>query len=260
MEPGADPFFMFDERRQVVGVCLSHNFASEHERGIAGIRDQFGIDKELPGILSKKISKVSPLLHWVDWNDGTSGFYIALRFETVSPAKVPTDLMCFRHEPTLDGGQIAAAWDDRRFGIRVTRPLRELLRTLFDSFSSNDICIMISNNTSVFGGFGLLITRASSLSERVDNHIRKSQKKIKDTKSYEDETGIKERLRAAGISFGYLSVVNTTGPTPVWWLNGGKNPNRSYHEDLYGGFTLEELEQQARGEGPLAAYPEGVSR
>lgn len=65
MQPGNDPGVILDNGT-LVGVYLSADATSEHEWGIDGIRAKFGIDKNQPGILSRKVTKVPDTLRWID--------------------------------------------------------------------------------------------------------------------------------------------------------------------------------------------------
>lgn len=257
MQPGNEPKLLIDADGRTVGVSLSADAKSEHEWGIDGIRSRFGIDKTLPGLRSKKITKVPANLRWVDWDDGTCGFGVFSAYEAPSTAKVPYGLDYFRGgiAKPKNVGQIAGAWDEQSFGVRVSADLREQLRFVFDGFAANDICIMIGGGSVVFAAHGLMIVRHSLMPEGVDQQLLEKQKEAQEIKDYEAESGIKERLRAAGCQFGYLGARKMQDGTWGWWLNNGKNPSRQYHEDLHGWYTLAQLEQWARGEGPLAAFP-----
>lgn len=258
MQAGNEPKILtLENSYALVGVSLSSDMTSEHEWGIEGIRSRFGIDKTLPGLRSRKITKTPSDFKWVDWDDGTCGFGTFSSYEAPSTAKVPYGLDYFRgglNQPK-NVGRIAGAWDERSFGVRVTADLREPLLALFKSFQTGDICIMLGGGSAIFENHGLLICRYSDLPPEIDTKIRASQKDAQEIKEYEENSGIKERLLKAGCKFGYLGARRKPNGTMGWWLNNGENPNRTYHEDLYGWFTLEELEQWARGEGRLAAFP-----
>jgi hypothetical protein len=257
MQPGTEPKLLITEDGRLVGVTLSADATSEHEWGIDGIRRMFGIDKTLPGILSRKITKVPATLRWIDWDDGTCGFGVFSKYEVTGTAKVPHGIDYFRggSGKPKGVGQIAGAWDEASFGVRVTDDLREQLRTVFDGFATNDICIMIGGGPIAFAAHGLMIVRYSLLPASVDQQLQEKQKEAQEIKDYEEKSGIKARLRQAGCQFGYLGAKKMHDGTWGWWLNNGKNPNRQYHEDLHGWYTLEQLEQWARGEGPIAAFP-----
>lgn len=257
MQPGNAPKLLTLEDGRVAGVSLSADATSEHELGIDGIRSLFGIDKNKPGIQSKKITKIPVNLKWIDWDDGTCGFGVFSPYANTSCAKVPDGLKCF--PGSFDKPEvvalIAGAWDERSFGVRVTADLREQLQFVFDGFASNDICIMIGGGPVAFAAHGLMIVRHSLMPESVNQKILDQQKVAQEIKDYEDSTDIKDRLRKAGCRFGYLGARKMLDGSFRWWLNNGVNPNRPYFEDLYGCYTLEDLEQWALGQGRIAAYP-----
>lgn len=257
MQPGNDPGVILDDGI-LVGVYLSADATSEHEWGIDGIRSNFGIDKTQPGILSRKVTRNHPSLQWVEWPDGSCGFGTFSEHE-VKSGKVPYGLDRFpskwddddeRHE-----GDIAGAWDGSTFGVRVKPEHRDGLKALCDAFATGDIVIMIGGGPVEFAAHGLIICRHSALPPSVNEDILKKQEEAREVAAYEASTDIKTRLRKAGCQFGYLGARKMQDGTWGWWLNNGKNPNRHY-EDLYGWYTLEQLEQWAEGTGPLAAFPQ----
>lgn len=99
-------FVIFNNK--ICGIHISADFCAEHEWGIDGIKEKFGIAKAQKGLSVKqfKITKV-PKISLIQ--DGKKTYLFASKYD-FNANYVPSDLNFIR-----DG--LAGAWDDSSFGI-----------------------------------------------------------------------------------------------------------------------------------------------
>lgn len=261
----------------LVGVAMGSDSTSEHEWGVAPLQAAFGLasappkharyfhksetdyerwlkakneptfigaarrlfrrDPPLPsmGIAKRNVTVVPALFQWVE-KDGAAGFvyYKDKNNEHV----VNTFLGHFVRDRDLVCG-----WSDQSFVVLAkSEESIARLKVIFEA---------VQNKDAALGSFGLGRGLTIAITSRVPTEVKEALLKD-DMEKFEmdrrvGETGIIEEVRAAKKGFYSLSqgMVNDAGVLRIWL-----NPQEQ-HLYNYGWYTVEELRQWTKNEGPI---------
>jgi hypothetical protein len=117
---------------QIVGVSLGYDFTSEHEWGIDGIRDAFGLPKRpalgLVGLDARTITKLPENFKFFNFPSAAYLFY-SERFVYDREEWTERELDDILH--ARDDEELLTAWGEASFGIRMKN----------DALDSGKICI-----------------------------------------------------------------------------------------------------------------------
>jgi len=254
----------------LLGVNLGADFTAEHEWGIAGLLQTYGIDDNQEGI-DRRIIRHVPKEHLLVGS-------VTLETRDFSERKPKSEkakwwgLVSFRYPRELERAdkftkelvgrleltphrlhtELTGAWDERSFGF-LTKD-EGVVRELHDAIQQLDMCIGLFNgeprNPFSRAGLGLLI--ASRVPQTVRDHWLESDRDRRALLEASAATGIEGRLKEAGRRFFALSPrwadksdKDTKHPV-MYWLN-----PMEQRENNAGWFSVEELEQWAEGKGPI---------
>lgn len=259
MRRGTEPKFILNGQGEAIGINLSADFVSEHEWGIKPIQQAFGLDQNAIGVdrhtatefpfdrlvyrTGKFRGKAMALLVW-ETNKTCVEYMADKTMQEIAQ-------MCELCVPEDEG--VAAAWDERSFGILVIGDgFVKLLDQLHQAFTEHDLAIGIANRKTFENG-GLLIRRRSAIPQEEADAMREADlDRIKLLKAAEN-TGIKELLSKAGKKWFALSprwtfdrLKDKTEYPVIFWLNPMDQKN-----DNFGYFTVEELKAWAENKGPI---------
>lgn len=250
----------------LAGVCLSGDATTEHECGISGLRNSFGIDPDAIGIKKRQITQCPPLvyleqdnitalLHFNrDWDRYTKGIDIKKMMEKNI---YPFDFDALRPstygkpEPTLYG-----AWDEREFGILTTdeegrKNLKEVKRH-FEELDAAFWCV-----PGMFASSGLGISFPSCVTPSLIQEMEEEDLDKQKLKKAGLATGVIERVRKSNKRFFYLGAEHWTKdvaarnmPTyntqyPVMFFLNPQEQHR-YNSGL---FTVEQLDAWINDKG-----------
>jgi hypothetical protein len=259
------------DQKPTVGVCLGYDFVSEHEHGISDIHTAFGIagipkrreGNDFVGADVYTISKVPEGLKLFDIGGYTYLIY-SPRFE-YDPSNVPSSKKALNDMLRLhssDKEALLASWSDRDFGIRVSKSSdrngqSRILRDIYEAMLIGDVMIYLGGRSSPFANNGLLIAIRSRMPEEALVSIKAAHVARLDMQDtvlrVEQETGLREKLEAAGKRFMALSPKLKNGGSEaktkypiVYWLNPWYQD-----KDNYGWFTVEDLFKWIENEGPI---------
>lgn len=238
-----------------VGVSFGSDYCAEHEWGIKDLRDSFGVTKsvmekrllglktvEVPlyGIDVRMIRKNSAVFfqngdtYLIGYTDGNSEFLKSL-FKTEKNYL----------ERSSEG--ILGLWDGRSFALLSKD--KEKMEALRDAFDELDIAIFLGASEAFSNGSGLNLCIASKMPQAVKDGMKASDMNAYNLRLAADKTGIEERLRKADKRYYALSPRWKPGSNKTvvdFWLNPVDQQTVNY-----GQFTVEELDQWIKGEGPI---------
>ncbi len=240
-----------------VVVNLGADYCAEHEWGIKGICEHFGIPIEVHrkalGIEGRTITEIPTGLYLVEGDnkialvfDGYLGYQDEHRQLKVGWKDLSSELKG-------EGPKLITAWDEKSFGlVAFTDEDCNFLRKLHQAFIEKDVAIWLGGG-GVFQNAGLCIGIASQIPEENKKTMASSDADRLSLKEAATKTGIEKRLTKAGLKWFALSPrwtpskdkERTTQPV-VFWLNPMDQQNVNY-----GWFTVEELDQWIKGIGPI---------
>jgi len=247
----------------LLGITLGFGYCAEHECGVRDLKAAFGVTAEPPiGLEDRRITRVPESFGFRRTQRkpkdkrrkpyemallSTDGWLLAHLHEPACPSPVrflsePGDRW---YKPAHD---LAAAWSWGSFAI-AARGKENIARLeeLYQAFCNHDIVF-----GSVIAQFirrqGLTFMIDSRIPQETRNQVREADldhKRLIDTAK---ATGIEERLRAAGRGWFALHPLWTDASkqTVKFWLNPVEQ-----HRYNAGYYTVEELDQWARDEGPV---------
>jgi hypothetical protein len=244
MRRGLENGFLFDNGT-LIGVNLGADFVAEHELGIPGIRQSFGMTDKGYGIERRLIRRIPEGSHRFGEQFGwiflphykASGF--CLTYELNSDMRLRDAF--FNREHTLYTG-----WSGEDLGAFSTNQTEiEHLKEIYDAMRRLDACIWTGSGHA-FKRAGLVVGITSRIPKAHltawEKHDREAEALVNDAK----ETGIEARLKAAGKEWYALSPNRSANGQLRFWLNpmGQRNNN-------FGWFTVEELDAWITGKGPI---------
>jgi hypothetical protein len=248
----------FENEGVLLGVYLGADYAAEHEWGIKGLCELFGISGEGVGV-EKRVATVVPPLRYEE--KGQGAVLVVTRYEyRLNGAGESEDLRIYK------GDKFAGAWCDEDFGIHVKgKDNVEKLRKLHEAIQNKNVLLYIGGNgDNPFSRGGLVIAiRDVYPAEWAENMRQVDEDQIALTEAAK-ATGIRERVCAnlksswGGLPFYALSPRwRFENDTPsahkvIFWLNPCDQNKLNY-----GWFTVEELDQWIEGKGPIPKTPEG---
>lgn len=263
MRRGNEPAWIIEDGK-FIGVNLSSDFCAEHEWGIEKIRRTFPDTTETnPGLEGLKM---------VSYNNDCWRFFVdadkdgplaVLKFDSY-PSKlkdnedydfVLNSELKLRDKP-FKPQTIAAAWDEGSFGINA----RGLdghwnLEELWVAAKNCDLACWLGGGQFIENP-GLIVVIASRVPQKWKDDMKASCEDKNEfkriVKKVQEETNIKERLKAYGLNWFALSPrraakqYKTKYPI-VFWLN--PNSYKEFHQwnMLFGIVTIEMLEEFLAG-------------
>lgn len=252
MRKGNDSSFLIQEEI-LLGVNLGADFTAEHEWGIAGIKQAFGIpsgDKDW-GIKRREITRVPSDFGWTKGAMAKSqGLYLVRHYD----GKVP-DFSKDGELRTWSANTLACAWDDKTFGVFSTDAQEiEYLKSIYDAFKGGDGAIFMGGGGHVFQRSGLVLAIASRISQEFLNGWYEADKAAYLLDQEVEATGIRQLLKERKCSYFALSPRRADDGSIIYWLN-----PMEQHANNYGWFKLEDLQEwtDAKGKIPKALAAKG---
>lgn len=260
-----------DKKGNFIGVSLGSDFCAEHERGIKGIESEYAIGRigigivralkgeRIYGIKNRQITNSglvktgsftknkiknyyisSDRKGWGDRKDDRNKYYKDRALQLSSQLGDGSHFGYNR-----DFIEVASMWDEDDFLISTTR--KDIVKDLEKAFSDLDIVFFFAGG-NVFENPGLHIAIASRLPKEFTDSMYETDKDNHELEKAVNKTKILDILDNAGK--GYYACggrwKDDSKTEVVFWLN-----PREQDENNYGWFTVEELKQWAKGEGPI---------
>ena len=247
MRRGLNPkLIVLDSENIPIGVNLSSDFAAEHEWGIKGLIDVFGLNQDdVFGIDRRIIRRVPPGLKEFDLNQ-TSGLYY-LSYGDLMP-EYQWELKKRKEEQSL-----RAAWDESSFGVVSDDPAeKKFLKELYGEFQKKNGVITFMRGMNIENP-GLCLLIADRIPQNIRDGWYDADKDRHTLYEEMEKSGIEALLEERGKRYFALSPKRQKDGSVKYWLN-------PYDQDRnkWGLFTLEEVQEWAFDRGPIPIREEIV--
>jgi len=260
------------------GISLGADFVAEHEFGIKDIQYYFGIKNDKGfGIQNRQVTVFDPQrLHLFEYT------YWEVDYETLQKSK-HTDLVLifdtyfdwsilsdkeraerikklnefpriYSSSKDYERSKMAASWSNNSFAILARdEEYKSFLHELFNAFKNKDVAFGVKTsvfNTAPLTGLNMVIV--SKVSKEDKQELIQSDKLYAKLLKEVKDSGIENYLAQnvpkyyGGKPYFALSPKYDQDGKIKFWLN--PSDQKKYN---YGWFTLEELRQWGRGEGPV---------
>lgn len=270
MRRGRDNGFLYDtDGTTLIGVDLGSDHVSEHEWGIKGTQDSFGIqftDNAKLGLEKRSITKLppSPDFTLVKKKNVAVLYFRHVGYVPSGKSAETEQADSIKHaitqrELTLyDDHTLATAWDEDSFGVHATDPKQiAALEEIYEAFQRKDGAIWLGGGGNPFQNAGLVLAIVSRVpKDKAEGMRAVDEDRIKLLASAAN-TKLEAQLKAAGKSWFALSPrwaadtefakeKDKTAYDVVFWLN-------PREQDIHnsGWFTVEQLRQWAENKGPV---------
>ena len=267
------------ENGAIIGLILGANYAAEHESGVKSLLRSLNINPNgrfLEGrTMSVPMIKAYGSIEYTKTNtyfkDGKSSkasesAYALLKINGQNDPKEKAKMFGTRYKQDTD---VVGAWDDRQFCITGwTHEGKEAVKLIQEGMGQGDLAVWVGGG-GPFGGGGLILIRASMVSNEQKEIIRKSDQDIIDLIAAAETTGIEERLKASvkarsnGLCNGMFSPGGYFALTPKMLSPESKKERNTAHpvefflnpieqsKYNFGWFTVEELDAWLEEKGPI---------
>ena len=198
MKKGKNGKFLYNENDECIGINLGAEHATEHEIGIDGIKEMFGITDKKEKVESRffhrkinqllNIKEFEPLfgierrvirknqnikIRKVQRNHKTHYVLVAdlyNRYEKTLPNELNLNYFS-----DINKKEVGTAWDENGFGIIVDKSHKKELEMLVRAFNDLDIIIEVGKSMA-FQNAGLIIMKKSAINEQVANEMYQQDK------------------------------------------------------------------------------------
>ena len=271
-----DVAFLIHEDGTLGGFTLGFDFCAEHEFGVKTMKRALGISGGL-GVEGRTMTQQPATVQF----DTYKRTQRKQRGTRKAPAKDPAAvLMVHAHADRSDPGQsikdrvrfmcrdgldfhaephdtyynaerdtVAAAWDENGFAIHVRGSENvQRLEELAEAIKRNDMALADPGGMGFADRRGLGVIIASRIPEAMRAKTLADDEDYQRMLSTAEATGIEQLLKDAGKRFYALSPrwADDTKQDVRFWLNPAEQ-----HTYKSGWFTVEELKQWAKDEGPI---------
>lgn len=229
-----------------VGISFGYDFVAEHEWGISDLRYKLGMpSKKQYDNFSDLIVPPTEKVHLYIYN----GYTILTSYEPYQGNMKEFD----RYTSSWNDADTLSFWDSGDFLFAVKNENHaNILYKLQKAFREGKVVLNLSGR-SLLGGAGICLYFLDKVPEQIKKDFNKACNDRKSLEQLVESTGIKTRLREAGKSYFALSPEHLTDRAArktkygvIFWLN----PTEQ-HDNNYGWFTVEELDQWIAGVGPI---------
>lgn len=245
-----------NDKKEFCGINFGYDFCAEHEFGIAGIREGFGIKtytgnqtinaikkfvgtlKPTLGIDARLITQKPLTLQFRQKGDFCAVYYASSKFSDSILEEGIKSLAWEMNKP--HGKDLLCYWGDDSFMIITTNQDYYLL--IRKAFAENNIAIFTA------GKNGLVICMPNKLDDRTKTELYSSDLNMWELKQASDETGIERELKSAKKEMLVLTPgwKNRTTKEVHYWMN-PKDQQKYNH----GWFTAAELKEWINEKGPI---------
>jgi len=176
-----------NKNNQLIGISLGYDFCAEHEWGIKGIKEEFGIYHDKIGIDGRSITKGSVIykeksdLALIRNSDNFNVSYYKLDEQDFDEC-LPYDLKHLDNKK-----EIQTAWAEDDFC--VVGPI-DVIKELKEAFDNKNICFATINSMPAFGGTSLCILIKDRVPQEAVDQMVYADNKAKDLIKYEEKIGI----------------------------------------------------------------------
>lgn len=246
---------------KLIGINLGADYCAEHEWGIKGLRQSFGMKDSGYGLEKRTATLVPQARNWKTMQNVLGVQLLETKKETILIVGVGDEVEAKNVGQYLELGRyddrLVTSWDEKSFGINAQKKEdRQAVIALYNAILRKDIAIWTGGG-GVFQNAGLVIAIASAIPADKAKMLYDADVDKENVRKAGEETGIAKKLEKAGKKWFALSpswlpenMVTVNGPRKsaykvMFWLN---PQEQNIHEA--GWFTVEELEQWISNQGP----------
>lgn len=272
MRRGNDPSIWRNDAGEIIAFNLGADYCAEHEWGIGGIQSIFGIEQNPKpfskwwALLSGKSSQEFGMIR----RTIKTGEDAVFTFETeIKVERKKVKMYCltlqkygeknparfeyiFKRVYWMNSSEFIGYWDENSFFIMS--PNKKDITELENAFKTKDVAIWVGGG-HVFKNGGLIIAIRSRIPEDFSKEAEETDRDSYNLKKAAVSTGIYDILEKAGKGFYALSPrwANAEKTEIQFWLNPEK-------QNIYnfGWYSIDELQQWAKDEGPVIKKKEEV--
>jgi hypothetical protein len=243
-----------DDKQETIGLTLKADATSEHEWGIKGLQAAFGIEQyaitDKPYGLERHFATVVPGPTCCQFFfQGDSCVLMMLpRLDHASPKAVTFAVGSFLAQAKRIPAQFYAEWGEA--GFAVYEPAGgTILLDIYAAIQRKDLAVWVGHSVApVSEGGGLNIVIASHIpSDKAAESALAGRERAERERAWIAARGtLLEDLKAAGKGYFYLGDPKFIRGELRVWLNPMQQDDNNY-----GWFTVAELQQWVRNEGPI---------
>lgn len=239
------------------GIALGYDHCAEHEFGIKGLADLFGLTYQGLGIRARtqqrpvsyeRVSFTKDKQKWVILFVTARSVYV--RPEEDRQKAMKNYALSQVGVPWRDDMQ--TAWDDNGFGICCKASDTAIIDLIANAIDNKRLVVgfkLSSEKGTPFDrGGGLMLCDADLVPQDVDERLSKTDDSNIRLHNAVLKTGIERKLMKAGCKYYALSPrwKDEAKGEIMYWLN----PMDQMHNN-YGWYTLADLKAWAKGKGPI---------
>lgn len=270
MRRGHDNNWLEDDNKQMVAINLGADFTAEHEWGIKDLYQTLGVknDEKVMGIERYRVCnpKMDNIVVIEENKNNAALICLQYQFDMKYLVGQTLDKM-FHGELNIGDGELATAWDGKTFGIRVKRPVNiKRIKRLYDAIKNKEAAVWLGGGGGVFQNAGLCVGIINAIPEQMKEQMKTAHVDRKNLEDASAATGIKQKIDALNEAYqkknpgypyhipcGYFALSPSwmhkdqqSDHPVIYWLN-----PREQQKNHHGWYTVEELEQWMKGEGPI---------
>lgn len=248
-----------DDDGQLIGINLGADYVSEHEWGIKGLRQMFGVRDEGYGIDKRIMTKMPKGTEW----SGPERYWVKL-VEKRNKITLLVGQHCTQDAQDLkylelgdySKEKLSTSWDEGSFGIEAySKEDRLAVKEIYKAIENHDLAMWLGGG-GVFENAGLVLAIASRLPQDKIKILKDADLDREKLEKAVLETGIVQKLALAGKKY-YALHPQWKEPT-----HNGDNLFSNYNVAFFlnpydqanynhGWYLVEELEQWIDGKGPI---------
>lgn len=266
-----------DNEGKFIAWNLGADYCAEHEWGIVKLKKLLGIgskekifsiyERKVFGIERRRITKADPDTIYYNEVKNRAVLIVGdeVKFERSYNGEEGLKKIADRFKPYRSYSDYKSrkyttkpttAWDQGAFIIHVEgKEHKEYLRELYEAIKSGDAALWLGGG-GVFENAGLVVGIISRIPKDAATLMYDRDKEQYELERDAKKTGIENRLRKAGKGWHALSPGRLLKSTKrgevkskynvMFWLN-----PMDQQQNNYGWFTVEQLDQWAKDEGPI---------
>ncbi|MFW6246851.1 MAG: hypothetical protein ACOC22_01600 [bacterium] len=287
MRKASDNFKILTNDNQIVGISLGYDYCAEHEWGIKGIKNRFGIPegtKKNMGIKSRTTTKYEDVLVFKEETYKKKKFAV-LYTKSYFDDEIPYDLQRYKEDilwnvewdekknkkPEDRKDALITAWDEGSFGIGVMGEEEvQGLKNLYEAFLNKNVVIAFTKfPNNPFTGTSLCLMIADRVPAEIIDQMYYADKEFYDREDYEEKIGMKEVIEKYGNKNGYKGRGYFMACSPKWICYDNEEArerqkkvnnteydilywiNYSDDDDNYGWHTVEQIREWLTGDKKL---------
>jgi hypothetical protein len=244
-----------DDKGNVQGVILGHDFCAEHEWGIDDMLDRFGIPGKprAIGVNKRRVTVIPEGLTWVKMGV-REGILLPTAFDVWYAGNQKADIgMIYWKSLYLAEAKpgLAAAWDKDSFLVTSTSHKDiKALKEVYHAFMAMDAAVTLLSPT-VYVGNNLSLIIISRMSKDTIDLWKSYDLEERSLNSYMRRSRIEKLLLRHKKAYFSLRPRRKKDGSVEFWLN-------PFQQSLYGSgyYTLQDLRAWARDKGKVIKKPE----